>query len=1157
MRTLVITNQKGGCGKTTTAVNLAAALAQMGHKVLIVDLDPQAHATLGLGYEPDSLDKTIYHSLASKQLAISKVIVSTKVEGLDLVPSNIMLAKVHNELTAVSRKEYILAERLQAVSTKYDFCVIDCPPSLGLLTYNALVASTDVIVPVQVHYYALEGLKQLLETVKTARRRFYPCSVKILGILLTFVEGKAALSQQVEQQMRQFFGNLVFDTVIHSSISLAEAPSAGESIITYDPQSKGAADYKALAEEITNPEYKRVRRLPKEVSAIVDEFESAQKEEVLRLSVKKEPQEPEPRRESIFPLAYIKRKFSLLSIAAIIVVIVVVTLMIIMDMTNDAPVAKPEYITVQEDKPESITLMASDLNGDRLTYHIVTGPSHGKLEGTGPDIKYTPAPNYSGPDSFTFMVNDGTADSNTVSISLSVEPVNDPPTANQQSVMTRVNRSVFITLTGSDVDSDKLKYSIATQPEHGSLSFGSDFDTSGKLTYTPNANFEGKDSFTFKLNDGSLDSAPALVSLNMTPNHAPMADIQSVTTAEDTPATINLKGSDPDGDTVVYSVVTVPSHGGLSGTAPNLTYTPNKNFNGPDSFTFKVNDGTVDSAVTTVSINITPENDSPTANNIEITAMEDMPVPVLLTGIDPDGDSLTYSVVTKPSNGTLSGTEPNMTYTPNLNFNGLDSFTFRVSDGKLNSIPATVSLVINPADDVPIADATSVTVPEDTVSHILLTGSDPDGDPLTYSVLRAPAHGKLSGTAPNLIYTPDPNFSWLDSFTFRVNDGKNDSAPATVMISVTPTNDPPTARDDKIVTQEDTPATIDVLANDTDVDNELITISDVTQGRSGSVRKNDDGTLTYTPNANFSGTDSFTYTVTDKEGAKDTAVVKVEVGSANDPPVITSKPVTEALVGVLYTYNVKATDPDKDDKLTYSLVSQPAGMRIDPQTGLIQWMPVETQQSTHNVVVKVIDSNSVPASATQEFTVSVNPTPPKTATLTVVDGYDQRTRKSLAADGKTSLVKDSDDKRQEILPGSYVSYNFSHVTIPPGATVSSVVIYVEHFEEDQFIPGKLQWQVGTGWPNDPAVWVSANAPIRKGQKNEAVDSLDVTSFVNTPEKVGSLQLQIANNDTDSRKKTSINYAYVVVGWNWPTPPETIQHEPETDSDLVKYEIAPK
>jgi hypothetical protein len=376
------------------------------------------------------------------------------------------------------------------------------------------------------------------------------------------------------------------------------------------------------------------------------------------------------------------------------------------------------------------------------------------------------------------------------------------------------------------------------------------------------------------------------------------------------------------------------------------------------------------------------------------------------------------------------------------------------------------------------------------------------------------------------------------------------------MISVSQVNDPPTAKDDKIVTQEDTPATIDVLANDTEVDNELIKISEITDGKGGLVTKNNDGTLTYTPNKDFSGTDSFTYTVTDREGEKDTATVRIIVGTANDPPVITSKPVTEAMVDVLYSYNVRAVEPDREDILTYSLVAQPAGMKIDSLSGLIQWKPIETQKQTHNVVVKVIDSNSVPAWDTQEFNIVVNPTPPRTATLTVVDGYDQRTRKTLSTVGNANIVKVSDDKRHEIKAGSYISYNFSGVTIPAGATVSSVVVFVEHFEEERFVPGKMQWQVGTGWPDKPAVWVSVNAPVRKGQKNEAVDSVDITSFVNTPEKVKSLQLQITNNDIASRKMTLVDNVYAVVAWDWPAPQKIFERKPETDDDgLVRYEIA--
>ncbi len=1151
MRTIVITNQKGGCGKTTTAVNLAAALAQKGQRVLIVDLDPQAHATLGLGYEPDSLDRTIYHSLAGKQLPISRVIVSTKIKDLDLAPSNVLLAKAEQELTNIARKEFILADQLRTIDGRYDTCIIDCPPSLGLLTFNALVASTDVIVPVQVHYYALEGLKQLLETVKTARKRFYPCSVKVLGILLTFVDSKAALSQQVEQQMRQFFGNLVFETVIRNTISLAEAPSAGESISTYAPESRGAADYMALAEEVTDPEFKRKKRVPKEVSAVVEEVHKAEEAGVLvPPAVPKEKEAVKPIAPTGIARKALKISLIALSIAAVLVIVVAAALMAFMGMINNPPLARPDSVMVQEDTPTPITLRSSDPDGDELTYYVIAGPSHGALSGTGPRMTYVPASNYNGPDSFTFIVNDGAIDSNSATVSLAIKAVNDPPVANHQSIMTKVDKSASITLTGSDIDSGALEFAVVAEPARGTLRLGSDFKTNGKLIYAPRAGFTGTDSFTFRLHDGEADSAAATVSINVTANHPPMADLQTVTTAEDAPAVVNLAGSDPDGDTLMYAVVTNPSHGSLSGTAPNLTYTPNKNYNGRDSFTFKVNDGTADSSLGTVSITITPVNDPPIATNDTVTTLEDTPALITLAAIDPDGNPLTYSVVKPPAHGSLSGSEPNLTYTPNLNFNGPDGFTFKANDGTADSLPAGISVMVTPADDPPTANGASVTVKEDTSASINLTGTDPDGDPLTFTVVRAPTHGTLSGKAPNLTYTPDPNFSWLDSFTFRVSDGKTESVPATVLISVTPVNDPPIVRDDKVTTEEDTPATIDVLANDIEVDNELLKISAVTQGRGGAVKVNPDSTVTYTPNLDFYGRDTFTYTVIDREGATGTATVAVTVGTRNDPPKITSKPVTAAMVDVLYTYRVQAVDPDGDDTLTYALTSQPAGMTIDPLTGLIQWTPTEAQKETYPVVVKVIDSNSVPASDIQTFSVTVNPTPPKMATLKVVNGYDHRSRKTLAEQGGTGVVQTSDDKCLEIHAGSYVSFDFSQVSVPPGATITSVVLHVEHFEEEQFASGKLQWTVGTGWPANPTTWESIDAPVRKGKQNEATDAWDVTSVVETPEKARSLQFQIQNSDAISRKKTSVDCIHVVVEWGWPAPQKSIRRE--VDTGLVQY-----
>lgn len=250
MRVIAIANQKGGCGKTTTAVNLSVAFAKKGFRVLAMDLDPQGHTTLGLGCNPDAIKISIYDALTHRNIAISDVVTETYVADVTLAPSNILLSGAELELGSVPGREFIMSEKLHAVNGDFDMCIIDCPPSLGILTLNSLVASSDVIVPVQVQYYAMEGLKQLMDTVNIIQERYHPCELKISGLLLTFVEKRAALSREIQRQMRDFFGDLVFKTVIHRNTRLAEAPSAGESVITFDKRSRGAIEYMKLADEV-------------------------------------------------------------------------------------------------------------------------------------------------------------------------------------------------------------------------------------------------------------------------------------------------------------------------------------------------------------------------------------------------------------------------------------------------------------------------------------------------------------------------------------------------------------------------------------------------------------------------------------------------------------------------------------------------------------------------------------------------------------------------------------------------------------------------------------------------------------------------------------------------------------------------------------------
>ena len=249
-RIIAIANQKGGGGKTTTSINLSACLAEKGKKVLVIDTDPQGNTTSGFGIDKNDLDNTIYELILG-ECSISDCIVKDVIKNVSVLPSNVNLAAAEIELIGVERKEYILKNEVDYVKEDYDFIIIDCPPSLNMLTINSMTTADSVLVPIQCEYYALEGLSQLIHTINLVKERLNP-DLDMDGVVFTMYDSRTNLSMQVVDNVKQNLKQKVYNTLIPRNIRLAEAPSYGMPISKYDPKSAGAEAYKQLAEEVIN-----------------------------------------------------------------------------------------------------------------------------------------------------------------------------------------------------------------------------------------------------------------------------------------------------------------------------------------------------------------------------------------------------------------------------------------------------------------------------------------------------------------------------------------------------------------------------------------------------------------------------------------------------------------------------------------------------------------------------------------------------------------------------------------------------------------------------------------------------------------------------------------------------------------------------------------
>ena len=697
----------------------------------------------------------------------------------------------------------------------------------------------------------------------------------------------------------------------------------------------------------------------------------------------------------------------------------VATVTLTVNPVNDAPAAVDDGYSVDEDNVLVVDALSgvlendSDAEGDPMTASLVADVSNGTLAlASDGSFTYTPNQDFNGNDSFTYTANDGLANSNVATVSITVNPVNDaPPDAGDDAYgVDEDNTLVVDSLSGvlandSDFDGDAMTANLVVDVANGALSLAAD----GSFTYTPDADFNGVDSFTYVANDGFADSLPATVTITVNAvNDAPVAMDDGYSVDEDNVLVVDaLSGvlandSDAEGDPLTANLVADVANGTLALAADgSFTYTPNANFNGVDGFTYTARDPSLaDSNVATVTITVTSINDVPVAVDDGYATTEDVALVIAATGVlandsDADGDPLTANLVADVANGTLAlAADGSFTYTPDADFNGVDSFTYVANDGFADSLPATVTITVNAVNDAPVAMDDGYSVDEDNVlvvdalSGVLANDSDAESDPLTANLVADVANGTLALAADgSFTYTPNANFNGVDSFTYTARDPSlADSNVATVTITVTSINDVPVAVDDGYATTEDVALVIaatGVLANDSDADGDPLTADLVADVANGTLALAADGSFTYTPDADFNGVDSFTYTARDPSLAdSNVATVTITVNAINDAPALgaIADDTVEALQSL--TVNISASDVD-GDALTLSAPGLPAfGALTDngDGTGSIDFTPTIADGGSHVINVEVSDGLLL---ASASFTLTVDATVSITFELTL------------------------------------------------------------------------------------------------------------------------------------------------------------------------------
>ena len=636
----------------------------------------------------------------------------------------------------------------------------------------------------------------------------------------------------------------------------------------------------------------------------------------------------------------------------------------------------------------------SDADGDTLTYSLNSAALNGvvALANDG-SYTYTPNAGFTGTDSFCYAAADSSGGVGLAHVTISIDaPANAGPIAGDDAATTPFGETAFGTVVDndSDPDGDNLTYSLASNPSSGTLTFNS----YGTYSYSPNPGFTGQDSFTYTVSDGNGGTATASVTITVEPqlivdpgpepNAGPIAVDDTGSTMEDVKAygTVAGNDSDPDGDTLTYSLVTGPTHGQVTVYSNgSYEYLPSSGYVGQDSFTYQVDDGNGGTDTATVTVNVDPKpivdpgpvapgpqaNQLPDAVDDSFETTEDVKAYGSVAGndSDSDGDTLTYSLVTGPANGMVTlYADGNYIYSPNLDFVGEDSFNYLVHDGKGGTDVATVSVKVNPdavdpgpIDPTPVPepnqgptavdDDVTITEGQPATGTVADNDSDPDGDTLTYSLKTGPANGQVMLYADGgYEYSPAAGFVGQDSFTYQIDDGNGGTDTATVTIIVDPaevepcpvdpgpTNAGPDAVDDVNSTIEDTPVSGSVADNDSDPDNDSLKYWVETGPSHGSLILNEDGSYTYTPDPGFVGQDSFTYEANDSNGGTDIATVTITTDPAPNSNPDAVEDYNSTTVNTPVSGKVLCNDVDPDgDALAVKLNTQPSNGTVTVTPG--------------------------------------------------------------------------------------------------------------------------------------------------------------------------------------------------------------------------------